>query len=290
VSETDRGTATQTGGTVGTDQTTQRCDENGVITPEHYHEELQRLQTELIKLQSWVAEQQLRVLILFEGRDAAGKTDMIQRFANPLNPRSARTVAWGKPSDRESREWYFQRYVRQLPARGEMVFLNRSWYNRAGVEWVMGFCTEQEYRKFLQECPEFERMLAREGFTLLKYWLSVSREEQDRRFQRWMADPRKRWRFTDIDRAARDKWVEYSKAKDAMMAHTDIAEAPWYVVDADVPEHAQLNCMAHVLSLVSYQDLTPDREQLPPRDVEDDGYVRPPMAEQNRIPQIYGGD
>jgi polyphosphate kinase 2 (PPK2 family) len=171
-----------------------------------------------------------------------------------------------------------------------MAFFNRSWYNRAGVEWVMGFCTEEEYRKFLRECPEFEQMLVREGFTLLKYWLSVSRDEQERRFQEWMADPRTRWRFTDVDRAARDKWVDYSKAKDAMMAHTDIDEAPWYVVDADVPEHAQLNCMAHLLSLTPYQDLTPEREELPPLDIEREGYVRPPMTEQHRVPQIYNGE
>lgn len=275
---------------MSTDQTPKQYDENGIITPEYYEEELERLQTELIKLQSWVAEKELRVLILFEGRDAAGKSEMIQKFTNPLNPRSARTVALGKPSDRENREWYFQRYVRQLPAKGETAFFNRSWYNRAGVEWVMGFCTEEEYRKFLRECPEFERMLAREGFTMLKYWLSVSRDEQERRFQQWMADPRRRWRFTDIDRAAREKWVEYSKAKDAMMAHTDIEEAPWYVVDADVSEHAQLNCMAHVLSLISYQDLTPEREELSPTDIEEEGYVRPPMTKQNQIPKVYGGD
>jgi polyphosphate kinase 2 len=273
---------------LSTDQTTERYDENGVITQDHYEEELQRLQTELIKLQSWVGEKDLRVVVLFEGRDAAGKSTMIQKFTNPLNPRSAHVVALGKPSDRENRLWYFQRYARQLPAKGEMAFFNRSWYNRAGVEWVMGFCTEEEYRKFLRECPQFERMLVREGFMLLKYWLSVSREEQERRFQQWMADPRMRWRFTDIDRAARDKWVEYSKAKDAMMSHTDLDEAPWYVVDADVPRHAQLNCMAHLLSLISYQDLTPEREQLPPPDIEDEGYVRPPMTQQRLVPNIYG--
>jgi polyphosphate kinase 2 (PPK2 family) len=170
-----------------------------------------------------------------------------------------------------------------------MVFFNRSWYNRAGVEWVMGFCSEQEYNHFLNECPEFERMLVREGFTLLKYWLSVSAEEQERRFQDWMADPRTRWKFTPIDREARLRWVEYSKAKDAMMAHTDIDEAPWYIVDAEVQEHAQLNCIAHMLSLIPYKDLTPELEQLEPRQHEDTGYIRPPMSEQNFVPKVYGG-
>jgi len=265
-------------------------DENGIITPEYYEQELRRLQTELIKLQYWVRDQRLRVVVLFEGRDAAGKTEMIGRITQRLNPRMARSVALGKPSDREKRQWYFQRYVRHLPAKGEMVFFNRSWYNRAGVEWVMDFCTEEEYRHFLNECPEFERMLVREGFSLIKYWLSVSAEEQERRFQCWMADPRTRWRFTPIDREARRRWVQYSKAKDAMMAHTNIDVAPWYVIDAEVPEHAQLNCMAHMLNLIPYKDLTPEQEELPPREKEDTGYVRPPMSEQNFVPCVYGGE
>jgi len=265
-------------------------DENGVITPEYYEQELQRLQTELIKLQYWVRDQGLRVIVVFEGRDAAGKTEMIGSITQRLNPRMARAVALGKPSDREKREWYFQRYVKHFPAKGEMVFFNRSWYNRAGVEWVMDFCTEEEYRHFLNECPEFERMLVREGFRLIKYWLSVSAEEQERRFQSWMEDPRTRWRFTPIDREARERWVEYSKAKDAMMAHTNIEEAPWYVIDADVQEHAQLNCMAHLLNLIPYKDLTPEHEDLPAREREDTGYVRPPMSEQNFVPKIYGGE
>jgi len=267
----------------------EKYDENGIITPEYYEQELRRLQTELIKLQYWVRDQNLRVIVLFEGRDAAGKTEVIGRIMQRLNPRMARSVALGKPSDRESRQWYFQRYVRHLPAKGELVFFNRSWYNRAGVEWVMDFCTEEEYRHFLNECPEFERMLVREGFSLIKYWLSVSAEEQERRFQNWMEDPRTRWRFTPIDREARKRWVQYSKAKDAMMAHTNIDEAPWYVIDADVQEHAQLNCMAHLLNLIPYKDLTPEREELPPREREDTGYVRPPMSEQTFVPKIYGG-
>jgi polyphosphate kinase 2 len=265
-------------------------DENGIITPEYYEQELRRLQTELIKLQYWVKDQGLRVVVVFEGRDAAGKTEVIGQITQRLNPRLARSVALGKPSDREKRQWYFQRYVEHFPAKGEMVFFNRSWYNRAGVEWVMDFCTEEEYRHFLNECPEFERMLVREGFRLIKYWLSVSADEQERRFQSWMEDPRTRWRFTPIDREARQRWVQYSKAKDAMMAHTNIDEAPWYVIDADVQEHAQLNCMAHMLNLIPYKDLTPEREDLPPREREDTGYVRPPMSEQTFVPRIYGGE
>jgi polyphosphate kinase 2 len=265
-------------------------DENGIITPEYYEQELRRLQTELIKLQYWVKDQGLRVVVVFEGRDAAGKTEVIGQITQRLNPRLARSVALGKPSDREKRQWYFQRYVEHFPAKGEMVFFNRSWYNRAGVEWVMDFCTEEEYRHFLNECPEFERMLVREGFRLIKYWLSVSADEQERRFQSWMEDPRTRWRFTPIDREARQRWVQYSKAKDAMMAHTNIDEAPWYVIDADVQEHAQLNCMAHMLNLIPYKDLTPEREDLPPREGEDTGYVRPPMSEQTFVPRIYGGE
>ncbi len=264
--------------------------ENGVITPEYYAQELRRLQTELIKLQYWIKDQGLRVIIVFEGRDAAGKTDIIGRMTQRLNPRMARSVALGVPSDREKRQWYFQRYVQHFPAKGEIVFFNRSWYNRANVEWVMDFCTEEQYRHFLNECPDFERMLVREGFTLIKYWVSVSAEEQERRFRSWMEDPTTRWRFTPIDREARQRWVQYSKAKDAMMAHTSIDEAPWYVVDGDVQEHAQLNIMVHILNLISYKDLTPEFEELPPREGMDTGYVRPPMSEQNFVPMVYGAD
>jgi polyphosphate kinase 2 len=262
--------------------------DDGIITPEYYEQELRRLQTELIKLQYWVKDQGMRVIVLFEGRDAAGKTELIAQIMQRLNPRTARAVALGIPSDREQKQWYFQRYVSHFPAKGEMVFFNRSWYNRAGVDWVMEFCTEEQYRHFLNECPAFERMLVREGFSLVKYWLSVSAEEQERRFQQWMKDPRSRWRLTPIDREARQRWVEYSKAKDAMLAHTEIPEAPWYVVDADVPEHAHLNCIAHLLTIIPYKDLTPELEELPPRQDEDSGYVRPPMSEQNFVPSIYG--
>lgn len=277
-------------GEVDKESAMETYDENGVITPEYYEQELRRLQTELTKLQYWIRDQGLRVVVLFEGRDGAGKTEMIGRITQRLSPRMARAVALGKPSDREKKQWYFQRYVKHLPAKGESVFFNRSWYNRAGVDWVMEFCTEEEYRHFLNECPQFERMLVREGFRLIKYWLSVSAEEQERRFQSWMRDPRTRWRLTAIDREARKRWVQYSKAKDAMMTHTSIDEAPWYVIDADVHEHAQLNCMAHMLNLIPYKDLTPELETLPPREQEDTGYVRPPMSQQNLVPKIYGGE
>jgi polyphosphate kinase 2 len=266
-----------------------KYDENGNITLEYYKQELRRLQTELTKLQYWTKNQNLRIVVLFEGRDASGKTEMIRRIMQRLNPRMARAVALGRPDDREKKQWYFQRYVRQLPAKGEMVFFNRSWYNRAGVEWVMEYCTEAEYRQFLNECPEFERMLVREGFTLLKYWLSVSAEEQERRFQSWVRDPRTRWKYTAVDHEARQRWVQYSKAKDAMMAHTNIPEAPWYVINAEVREHTHLNCMAHMLSLIPYKDLTPEFEELPSRPEMETGYVRPPMSVQNLVPEVYGG-
>lgn len=263
-------------------------DKNGVITPEHYERELRKLQTEMVKLQYWIRDQGMRVIVIFEGRDAAGKTEAIRQITQRLNPRIVRSVALGIPSDREKRQWYYQRYTKHFPAKGEIVFFNRSWYNRAGVEWVMEFCTEDEYRLFLNETPQFERMLVREGFILIKYWLSVSAEEQEHRFQSWMKDPRTRWRLTPIDREARQRWVQYSKAKDSMMAHTNIDKAPWYVVDAEVPEHAHLNTMAHMLNLITYKDLTPELEELAPREEQDTNYVRPPMSEQNFVPRVYG--
>jgi len=263
-------------------------DESGVITPKYYDQELRKLETGLSKLQHWVQDQGLRVIVLFEGRDAAGMTTMSEWFVQCLSPRVARSVALDIPSDREKRQWYFQRYVEHFPAKGEMIFFNRSWYNRAGVEWVMEFCTEDEYRHFLNDCPEFERMLVREGFILIKYWLSVSAEEQERRFQAWIEDPRRRWRFTAIDREARKRWSQYSQAIDTMMAHTDIDEAPWYVADADVLEHAHLNCLSHMLSLIPYKDLTPEEEKLPPREHEDTDYVKSAARHGKAVPNVYG--
>jgi polyphosphate kinase 2 len=251
-----------------------------------YERELARLHVELVKFQEWIKAKGLRVCILFEGRDAAGKGGTIKRITEPLNPRVSRVVALGTPTEREKSEWYFQRYVPHLPAAGEMVLFDRSWYNRAGVERVMGFCTEDEYREFLRSCPEFERMLIRSGITLIKYWFSVSDEEQERRFQDRIDDPTKRWKLSPLDLEARRRWVEYSKAKDEMFAYTDISDSPWWVVNADVKRHARLNCIAHLLSLIPYEDLTPAPIKLPPRQ-KDSGYRRPAIGSQRFVPEVY---
>jgi polyphosphate kinase 2 len=251
-----------------------------------YEAELEKLNVELVRLQEWVKFQGLKVVILFEGRDAAGKGGVIKTITEPLNPRYCRVVALGIPTERERTQWYFQRYVAHLPAAGEMVLFDRSWYNRALVEHVMGFCTEDEYREFLRSAPEFERMLIRAGIILFKYWFSVSDDEQERRFQARIADPTKRWKLSPMDLESRTRWVEYSKAKDAMFAATDIKQAPWYVVNADDKRRARLNCIHHLLSLIPYQDLTPETIILPPRQP-DGGYVRPPMSDQTFVPQVF---
>lgn len=256
------------------------------LTKRRYERELARLQVELVKLQEWIRFKGLRVVVIFEGRDAAGKGSVITRITENLNPRVCRVVALGVPSDREKTQWYFQRYVAHLPAAGEMALFDRSWYNRANVERVMGFCTEEEYRDFLRSCPEFERMLVRSGIILIKYWFSVSDEEQERRFQDRIHDPTKRWKLSPIDLVSRTKWVEYSKAKDEMFAYTDIKQAPWYVVDGDDKPSARLNCISHLLSMIPYEDLTPEPIILPPRQA-DTGYMRPPMHEQTFVPHIY---
>ena len=253
-----------------------------------YNRELRKLYIELVKMQEWVRHAGMKVVILFEGRDAAGKGGTIKRITEPMNPRYARVVALGVPTEREKGQWYFQRYVAHLPAAGEIVLFDRSWYNRAGVERVMGFCTELEYREFLRSCPEFERMLVRSGITLVKYWFSVSDDEQERRFQDRLDDPTKRWKLSPMDMDARRRWVEYSMAKDEMFKSTDIKQAPWYVVNADIKRHARLNCMAHLLSLIPYEDLTPEPIELPPRQ-EDTGYVRPPITDQTFVPEVYHG-
>ena len=258
----------------------------GKIPNKIYVEELARLQSELVKLQEWVKAKGLRVVVLFEGRDAAGKGGTIKRITESLNPRVARVVALTTPTEREKTQWYFQRYVAHLPAAGEIVLFDRSWYNRAGVEHVMGFCTHEEYEDFMRTCPEFERILVRSGIMLIKYWFSVSDEEQERRFQKRIFDPRKRWKLSPMDLESRRCWVEYSKAKDAMFAHTDIKQAPWYVVEADVKKRARLNCIRHLLSLIPYEDLTPEPVELPPR-AEGTSYVRPPMEDQNLVPDHY---
>ncbi len=251
-----------------------------------YLRELQKLQVELVKLQEWVKANGLKVVVIFEGRDAAGKGGTIKRITESLNPRIARVVALPAPTEREKTQWYFQRYVTHLPAAGEIVLFDRSWYNRAGVERVMGFCTEEEYREFLRSCPEFERMLVRSGIILIKYWFSVSDEEQEHRFQARIDDPTKRWKLSPMDMELRARWVEYSKAKDEMFKYTDIKQAPWWVVNSDDKKRARLNCISHFLSQIPYKDLTPEPIALPPRQ-DDIGYVRPPMSDQTFVPEIY---
>ena len=252
-----------------------------------YEKELARLQLELVKMQYWVKQSGTRIVVLFEGRDAAGKGGTIKRITEPLNPRGCRVVALGTPSDREKTQWYFQRYVAHLPAAGEMVCFDRSWYNRAGVEKVMGFCSESQYEEFMQACPQFERMLVRSGIILIKYWFSVSDEEQERRFQSRTTDPARRWKLSPMDLESRDRWVEYSKAKDAMFAHTNIPEAPWFTVEADDKKRARLNCISHLLSKIPYVDMTPEPLKLSARKKPPTEYKRPPINEQFFVPQIY---
>ena len=250
-----------------------------------YCKELRKLQIELVKLQEWIKQEKLRVVVLFEGRDAAGKGGAIKRITECLNPRVCRVVALTTPTEREQTQWYFQRYVAHLPAAGEMVLFDRSWYNRAGVEHVMGFCTTAQYEEFMQSCPEFERMLIRSGIRLIKYWFSVSDEEQEKRFQDRMNDPTKRWKLSPMDLESRKHWADYSRAKDEMFAVTDTKLVPWYVVNAENKEAARLNVIRHLLSLFEYKDLTPKPLPLPP--IGKSKYVRPPIQEQNFIPEIY---
>jgi polyphosphate kinase len=251
-----------------------------------YLKELRKLEIELVKLQEWIKIKKLRVVVIFEGRDAAGKGGVIKTISGCLNPRICRIVALGTPTEKEKTQWYFQRYVPHLPAGGEMVLFDRSWYNRAGVEKVMGFCTNEEYEEFLRSCPEFERMLERSGIILIKYWFSVSDHEQELRFQDRIKDPTKRWKISPMDIESRDKWVEYSMAKDKMFSYTDTKQAPWYVVEADDKKRARLNCIHHLLSLILYEDLTPKPLKLPPLK-HDLAYVRPPKQEQTYVPEKY---
>ena len=260
---------------------------SGKLKSTHYNRELARLQQELVKLHYWIKEKGLKVVVIFEGRDAAGKGGVIKRITQRLNPRIARVVALGTPSDKEKEQWYFQRYVPHLPSAGEMVLFDRSWYNRAGVERVMGFCTDDEYRDFMRTCPEFERMLVRSGIILIKYWFSVGDEEQERRFRIRNTDPTRRWKLSPMDLESRSRWVEYSRAKDAMFMYTDTEKAPWYVVDANIKRHARLNCIHHLLSLIPYENITPEPIDLPPRQV-DPGYKRPPITSQKWVPAVYG--
>ena len=256
------------------------------IDKKFYEKELQKLQIELVKLQRWIKEKGLKVVVLFEGRDAAGKGGVIKRITQTLNPRICRVVALGVPTEREKTQWYFQRYASNLPAEGEMVLFDRSWYNRAGVEHVMGFCTEEEYREFLRSCPEFERMIIRSGIILIKYWFSVSDEEQEKRFKERIENKVKRWKISPMDLESRKRWVEYSKAKDEMFAHTDIKQAPWYVVNSDDKKSSRLNCISHLLSCIPYQNIKPEKIKLPARQ-KYNGYVRPPVSDQTIIPEKY---
>jgi polyphosphate kinase 2 len=251
-----------------------------------YDKELAKLHEELVHLQEWVKKQGLKVVIIFEGRDASGKGGTIKRFTEPLNPRVCKVVALGVPTEREKTQWYFQRYAHYLPAAGEIVLFDRSWYNRAGVEKVMGYCTEDEYNEFLRSCPEFERMLVRSGTIVLKYWFSVSDEEQEKRFKNRISNPLKRWKFSPMDLESRARWLEYSKAKDNMFAHTDTKQVPWFVVNADNKKKARLNCISHVLSQIPYEKMDLKPIELP--DLPDyKAYVRPPMNYQTFVPEKY---
>jgi polyphosphate kinase len=251
-----------------------------------YERELAKLHLELVKLQEWVRHQGLKVAVIFEGRDAAGKDGTIKRITEVLNPRVVRVAALPTPTERQKTEWYFERYVEHLPAAGEIVLFDRSWYNRPGVERVLGFCTADEVQEFFRSCPEFERMLLRSGIILIKYWFSVSDEEQEKRFQARIDDPLKRWKFSDMDLESRDRWEDYSRAKDEMFAFTDTKQSPWYVVEADDKKRARLNCIHHLLSMIPYEDALPKPFKLPPRKPSK-GYVRPPMDEQTFVPQVY---
>jgi polyphosphate kinase 2 len=270
----------------GPERPTDKYRKNGKLNSKFYESELTRLQEELVKLQYWVKEKGLRVVVIFEGRDAAGKGGAIKRITERMNPRIVKVVALAKPTERERTEWYFQRYVAHLPAAGEIVLLDRSWYTRAVTEKVMGFCDNEEYWRFMRNCPQFERMLVRDGIILLKYWFSVSDKEQERRFQTRANDPRRRWKLSPIDLEARHRWEEFSKAKDQMFEYTDTKIAPWYVVNSDDKKRARLNCINHLLSNIDYEDILPEAISLPPRKGHT-GYVRMPYEEQTFVQEVY---
>ncbi len=251
-----------------------------------YEKELAKLQIELVKLQEWIKHEKLKVVVIFEGRDAAGKGGTIKRIIQTLNPRICRVVALGTPTEREKSQWYFQRYVPHLPAAGEMILFDRSWYNRAGVEKVMGFCTNDEYWEFLRSCPNFERMLIRSGIILIKYWFSVSEQEQERRFKSRLNNPTKRWKLSPMDVESMSRFVEYSKAKDEMFAYTDTKISPWYMVNADNKKRARLNCIQHLLSQIPYREVESEAIELPTR-AESKGYVRPPLEEMTFVPEVF---
>jgi len=255
------------------------------LAKKDYEKELRRLQVELLQLEEWIRHRNLRVVVLFEGRDTAGKGGVIKRMTALLNPRYVRVVALPAPTERERTQWYFQRYITHLPSGGEMVLFDRSWYNRAGVERVMGFCTDAEYDEFMRTCPQFERMLVNSGILLVKYWLSVSDDEQERRFTARINDPSKRWKLSPMDLQARARWVDYSEAKDQMFAYCDIKEAPWYVVETDNKRAAHLNLISHFLSLIPYEPVPHENIKLPARQKR--SYNRPPKSSQRMVPVKY---
>lgn len=263
---------------------------NGLKTnKKRYEKELSKLHVQLVKLQDWVKHKGLKVVVIFEGRDAAGKGGVIKRITETMNPRVCRVVALATPTEREKTQWYFQRYIAHLPSAGEIVLMDRSWYNRAGVERVMGFCTDDEYREFLHSCPQFERMLIRSGIVLIKYWFSVNDKEQEARFQKRLSDPTKQWKLSPMDLESLTRWVDYSKAKDEMFSYTDTKESPWYVVNADDKRCARLNCIRHLLGMIPYGKVPRSKVELPPRDLKT-GYVRPPMSTQTFVPEYYVPD
>lgn len=255
------------------------------LSKKQYETIMRKLQIELNSLQEWIKLKGLRVVVIFEGRDAAGKGGTIKRITESLNPRVCRVVALGIPTEKEKTQWYFQRYAAHLPAAGEMVLFDRSWYNRAGVEKVMGFCTDDEYDDFLRSCPAFESMLIRSGIILIKYWFSVSDKEQEKRFQARIDDPTRRWKISPMDLESRRRWVDYSEAKDAMFAYTDTKNSPWYVVDSDNKKHARINCISHLLSMIPYQVIEHEKIELPQKEGSK-SYVRPPVEEQTFVPDV----
>jgi polyphosphate kinase 2 len=250
-----------------------------------YEEELQRLQVELVKMAEWVRETGARLVIIFEGRDAAGKGGTLKRMTEYLNPRVARTVALPIPTERQQSQWYFQRYIAELPAAGEIVLFDRSWYNRAGIEKVLGFCTPAEHQRFLRQAPIFERLLVDDGILLTKYWFSVSDAEQAHRFEARIDDPMRRWKLSSTDLSSRTHWIDYSRAKDEMFVHTDIPDAPWFVVEADDKRKARINCIAHLLTRVPYEERPLEHLDLPTRQ-SDEGYVRPPREAYHYVPDV----
>ena len=270
-----------------THQKDKKNSKNGKLIKKEYEDELERLQLELVRMQTWIQQKGLKVVLIFEGRDAAGKGGTIKRITEPLNPRGCRVIALGKPSDTEKTQWYFQRYAAHLPSAGEIVIFDRSWYNRGGVERVMGFCTDQEYDEFSRSVSEFEGLITRSGILLIKYWFSVSAQEQEKRFQDRVKNPAKRWKLSPMDIEARNRWEQYSEAKDAMFKFSNMPFAPWYTVEGDDKHKARLNCIHHLLSKVHYKDVLPQVEKLPKRKEPVKHMVRPPKEEHLYVPEVY---